>query len=264
LFPLSDPACRSGGREFLVFWGQKLRAISSRYLILNALLCFAAVWLGLENYRAWELSAGPRLNQRGLTRKAPAAQEDTQTAGRGGEAVPADSLLVISEKNIFSPERKDFPVAPPPAEISRPVVRPQGVLYGVAIAGDYESATVANPGKPIRKGERETLTIKVGDKIGDYKLAKILPDRIAMEANGDVFDVLLYDSRHPKKRLETRLEPRPIPAENAGPLPAANVSDEAKKISDPSADPGGRPVRPQRPLPFLSISTHTDLIHRLR
>jgi FKBP-type peptidyl-prolyl cis-trans isomerase len=76
------------------------------------------------------------------------------------------------------------------------------ILYGVTIAGDFQAASLVNPGRPLKKGERETMTVKIGEKIGEYKLAKIQPDRITMESNGDSFEVLLYDSRNPKKRME--------------------------------------------------------------
>jgi hypothetical protein len=89
----------------------------------------------------------------------------------------------------------------------------------VAIATDYQSATVVNPGRPLQKEERETLTIKIGEKIGGYKLAKILPDRIAMESNGDTFEVLLYDSKKPKKQMEARAETKPEMIASAQPAP---------------------------------------------
>jgi type II secretory pathway component PulC len=91
----------------------------------------------------------------------------------------------------------------------------------VTIFGDYQSASVVNPGRPLRKGERETLTVKVGERIGGYKLAKIMPDRIAMESSGDTFEVLLYDSKKPKKRMEARAETKPEMIASAQPAPVS-------------------------------------------
>ena len=45
------------------------------------------------------------------------------------------------------------------------------------------------------------MILKIGDRIGEYKLAKILPDRIALEAMEDAFEVLLCDPAKPKKRI---------------------------------------------------------------
>ncbi len=70
------------------------------------------------------------------------------------------------------------------------------ILYGVVVGDDYQSASVSSPGRSLRKGERETMILKMGDRIGGYKLAKIAADRITMEAAGDSFEVLLYDRKN--------------------------------------------------------------------
>ncbi len=227
-----------------------MRFLRYRYLILNASLCFLAAVLGFENYQAWNLSAATRAAERTRSAKVHTAQQRSETHVPPPESATRNSFQDISEKNIFSPERKDFPIAPPLMEISKPVVRPQVILYGVAIGDDYESATVSNPGRPLRRGERETVTVKVGDKIGEYKLARILPDRIALEAGGDVFDVLLYDPRHPKKRAEVHLEVKPAPPV-AGAQPSSMPSSgEAQKSTSPTAQKAIERPQPQLPPPL--------------
>jgi hypothetical protein len=61
----------------------------------------------------------------------------------------------------------------------------------------------------VQKGEREIFTVKLGERIGDYKVANISSDRITLEAEADRFEVLLYDSRTPKKRVEVKTETKP-------------------------------------------------------
>ncbi len=73
-------------------------------------------------------------------------------------------------------------------------------LSGVVISDDYQAASVSSPGRVLRKGERETMTLKLGDKIGEYKLAKIGNDRITMETAGDSFEVLLHDPKKTKAK----------------------------------------------------------------
>lgn len=53
------------------------------------------------------------------------------------------------------------------------------------------------------------MTLKAGDRIGEYKLAKILSDRITLEAEEDTFEVLLYDPGVPKRRSDVRTESKP-------------------------------------------------------
>ena len=103
------------------------------------------------------------------------------------------------------------------------MVRPQVILYGVTIAGDYQTASIANPGRPLRKGERETLTIKLGEKVGEYRVANISSDRITLEAEGDSFEVLLYDPRMPKKRTDVKTEAKPATVTSTQPAPAGPI-----------------------------------------
>jgi hypothetical protein len=198
------------------------------------------------------------------------ATPDKETAKKSGERIEAPpaaesqrgpapgSASSISEKNIFSPERRDFPL--PTAEAKKPLVRPQIVLYGVTIAGNYEAASIANPGRPLRKGERETMTLKTGDKVGEYTLAKILSDRISLEAPGDTFEVLLYDARMPKKRMEVKTETKPaavtssLPSEapKTAPTPVAEKprAPLQEKVSTPAPAPTPQ-VPTQIPRPIL-------------
>src|SRR5208337_367328 len=84
----------------------------------------------------------------------------------------------------------------------------------------YQAASIANPGRPLRKGERETFSVKPGERIGEYRLTKILSDRITLEAEGDTFEVLLYDSKMPKKRTDVRTEVKPSAPSGTQPVPA--------------------------------------------
>jgi len=191
--------------------------MSFKYFVLNTLLCFVILLIAIKNYETWNHST-ELLPDTGIgPKKSETKNENPPMMASTKEPMSIQSYNLISEKNIFSPERKDFPTTP--LEKSKPILRPQVILYGVAIATDYQSATVVNPGRPLRKGERETLTIKIGEKIGGYKLAKILPDRIAMESNGDTFEVLLYDSKKPKKQMEARAETKPEIIASAQPVP---------------------------------------------
>jgi hypothetical protein len=129
------------------------------------------------------------------------------------------------------------------------MVRPQVILYGVTIVGDYRAASIANPGRSLPKGERETFTIRLGEKVGEYKLANISSDRITLEAEGDNFEVLLYDPRIPKKRTSVKTETKPTtvtttPPATAGPIPKTTVPSPPPQavVSPPLAT--GTPTSP--------------------
>lgn len=207
--------------------------MSFKYLVLNTLLCFVILLIAIENYETWNHSADLLSDTGIVPKKSETKNENPPMMASAKEPMSIQSYNLISEKNIFTPERKDFSTTP--LEKSKPILRPQVILYGVVIAADYQSATVSNPGRPLRKEERETLTIKIGEKIGEYKLAKILPNRIAMESNGDTFEVLLYDSKNPKKKMEVGTEtqpamiasPQPAPVPPSGEAPKPTPSQES-------------------------------------
>jgi hypothetical protein len=208
--------------------------MSYKYFVVNTLLCFVVLLLAFKNYQAWNHSIESSAYTGIMSKKSETKNENPPMMASTKEPMSIQSYKLVPEKNIFNPERKEFPTPPVAmAEAQKPIVRPQIVLYGVAIAGDYQSAIVSNPGRSLRKEARESLTIEIGEKIGEYKLAKVLPDRIAMEGNGDTFEVLLYDSKNQKKRMELTTEAKPTdnkPVMIASPQPArVRPSGEAAK-----------------------------------
>ena len=205
--------------------------MSSRYGVLCFLLFFVVLLLAYENYETWSQPiqwAPPK--EEG---KKPEGKGEPSPAVEGAQKLSSlDSVPLIAQNNIFNPDRKEFPVlASVTAEQAKPVVRPQIVLYGVMIADDYQTASISNPGRPMHKGEREIKTLKVGDRVGDYRITKILPDRITVEAPGDSFEVFLYDSKTPKKRSEVKTTSRP--AEVTSTLPAPPTAPAPPKTPPP-------------------------------
>jgi hypothetical protein len=222
--------------------------MSLRYGVLCFLLFFIVLILFLKNYETWTLPIKV-LPEKETTKKSGTKIEGSPSIGGQKEPMTAESYILIAEKNIFNPERKDFPIiASPIAEMSKkPLIRPKITLYGVTFAGDYQSASIANPGRPLQKGEREIMTLKVGDRIGEYQLAKILPDRIMMEAPEDTFEVLLYDPNMPKKRITIKTESRPTTIPSTLPASTPTPSEAPKPM--PPREIGGRPGEPPTPSP---------------
>jgi hypothetical protein len=191
--------------------------MSLRYGVLCFFLSFVVLILFLKNYETWTLPIKVHPEKEGI-KKSGTNVEGSPLVANQKEPASIESYILISEKNIFNPERKDFPIMPTPlTELpKKPMVRPKIILYGVTLAEDDQYALISNPGRPLQKGEREIMTIKVGDRIGEYQLVKILTDRIIMEAPEDTVEILLYDPKTPK----TRISPpsRPMPAEVPKPI----------------------------------------------
>ena len=184
----------------------------------HGVLCFFAllimIFLGLKNYETWtsplvvssEKSVPKKAGPKPDAGQSPIDQKDQKTAPS------IASYIFISQNNPFSPDRKEFPIpaaAPTGPVVKPPPVRPQVTLYGVMIAGDYRSASISYPGRPLQKGERDVATVKIGDRVGEYKVAAISEDRIKLDAQEDNFEVFLYDARNPKRRTALKTENKP-------------------------------------------------------
>jgi hypothetical protein len=229
--------------------------MSWRYGVFSLLLFVAVVLLGLKNYGVWTQPM-ETLQEEGRAKKGETRVEGAFVAGRQKETTSIASTIAISEKNIFNPDRREFSITTP--EQSKSMSRPQIILYGITITKDYQAASLVHPGRPLRKGEREMITLRIGDKVGEYKLAKIQPDRITMESGDDFFDVLLYDASVPKKRAVVRTEVRPPEVKSTAPAPSPPApvpvpkAAEAPKPGEPSRErvmeaPLPRPVTPAPP-----------------
>ncbi len=235
--------------------------MSPRYAVLSLVALFVIFLLILKNYETWTrpVEITP---ERNTVKKQEAKSEDPSASRPQKGAGPAQPYVTIAAKNIFSPERKDFPVQ---SSDTRKLIRPQIILYGVTISQGTQFASIVNPGRPLLRGERETLSLKVGDKVGDYKLAKISSDRITLEAEGDAFEVLLYDPTMPKKRTDVKTETKPATITStqpgpAGPIPKTTLptppstSSEVAKPSSPQ-----QAVAPQSPAITGPVTPPPDL-----
>jgi len=237
-----------------------------KYKVLNFILFAVVLSTAFMNYETWSHSngSGKGVAQRPEGRLENQNKTATLAVKEEPESVP--SFRIIAEKNIFNPERKDFPS---PALLSieqpKPVVRPQVILSGVVIFDDYQAASVSSPGRPLRKGEREAMKLKLGDKIGEYKLAKIAADRITLEAAGDSFQVLLYDPRNPKKRVEVKIAIQPISEARTTQPPAVDIVN-AEVMGNPVESAQERVITHASPFPSkeapISRSMRSEAIRR--
>ena len=239
--------------------------MSSRYGVLSFLLFFAVLLLVFKNYETW-WQPQAMTSRKEAARKTEAKAEVLPATGSARGKSAGDSLGVISEKNIFNPDRKEFSILaheqpkPPSSPLSRPPIQ----LSGVMIADHVQTASIINPGKPLAKGERATKTLKIGDQVGDYKLTRIMPDRVTFEAPGDTYEVLLYDPKAPKRRAEvkTPVKPAEITSALPGPppsplpalLPAVPRTIPPPVLPVPKELPGEQQrVEPVMPIPAIPV-----------
>ena len=216
--------------------------MSGRYFTLSLLLVFIIILLFLKNYEIWTYPLEWASEKETVKKLEKRPESPLMMVGQRNPT-SIQSYISISEKNIFNPERKEFPILG--ADGRKPMVRPQVVLYGVTIAGNYKVASIVNPGRPLTKGERELMTVRIGDPVGEYKLTKILSDRITLEAAGDTFEVLLYDPKAPKRRMDVKTENRPATVTST----QATSAPPATAGVPPPTPPTRSPVSASPPAP---------------
>jgi hypothetical protein len=198
--------------------------MSSKYGLLSLLVLGLILLLIFKNYKIWTqpVEWDPEKNIGERRQNKPESKVEVPS-GKGTQKNPTsvNSYISIAEKNVFSPERKDFLI--PMGNGKRQLMRPQVILYGVTIAEDYQAASFVNPGRPLQKGERETFTLKKGERIGEYKLVRVSSDRVTLESEGDTFEVLLYDPSMAKRRSNIRTESKPATITSTQPVPSSPV-----------------------------------------
>jgi len=229
--------------------------MTSKYSLLNLLLFFAVIFLAYENYGIWFSPSGAGLKKAGGKKSEMKVEPSPVVLTRRAPA-PGEDFKVISEKNIFHPERKEFSMVGS-AAMAQPTTRPAMTLYGVAITENYQAASVVSPGRVLPKGERQMKTLKIGDSIGEYKLTKIMPDRIVMEAGEDSFEVLLYDPRTPKRRAEVKTPTRPASITSTAPIPPPPPRTPPAVVApaSPASPPAAATMIPQTPVPLPGASS---------
>lgn len=223
--------------------------MNSRYGIFCLILFLAVLGLGVKNYEIWSQPAGAGI-KREVPKKPETRTEFLPGVSAPAPAIPRDAYKPIAEKNIFHPDRQEFPVSA--TGQMRSSARPQVALHGIVLGRDYQSATIVNPGRSLMKGEREAKTVKLGDRIGDYQVSKIQEDRILLDSGEDSFEVLLYDPSAPKKRVEVKT-PAPavsVTSSAGGPSPASGPSPPSSPGAPPRA-PVPSPAQAFRPAPQI-------------
>lgn len=211
-------------------------------------LCVAL--FGLKAYEVWSEGESPVLK----TGNAESRQVQTgkkPVQGITERKVPPESNYeVVMGKNLFSPKRIETKPetgkqdvkgegGESPTQKEMEVVLKGIMLFGVVIADDYTAALVTDIGdmptanKRGRRPKRMVATnkmkwVKVGDTLGDFKVAEITNDRVLLKAGSDKYDLLLYDKDKPKIRVPIKPSSKPVVVSAAGKKPGTTSKTPEK------------------------------------
>jgi hypothetical protein len=184
-------------------------------------------------------------------------------ASSGGMAAPSQNLpaadyAVISDQNLFHPERK----IPPEKQPEKVIPRPEVFLHGTLITDDTSYAFIEDKKAPYStpgRGKRQTI-LKKGDHLSGYVLSEIETNRIVL-VKGEEKVVVMLDDRGKRRADESPAAPATARTAAGGIIPfpsAATSSPQAaaspalgigvagsRQLSQPIASPSPQAV----PLP---------------
>lgn len=176
------------------------------YVINFALICIVLI---LSIISASIYFFMPSIDEAKLSRIVDIQEDDTLLDIKSIDVVFSEeekqidgNYTIISTKNVFSPQRKEWVVK---AKIPKPVQsvkkrspkkktfarKPKKIiLYGVVIAGDVKKALIKNPMTGVSK--KKTLYVEEGEEIEGYMVTSIESDQIRLDWQGEEIIVKLY------------------------------------------------------------------------
>jgi hypothetical protein len=153
---------------------------------------------------------------------------------------PAD-YVVISENNLFHPERK----IPPEKKEEKVLPKPELVLYGTVIGDGVSVAYIEDKKSPKNspgRGKRQAV-VRKGDVLGGFVLKDIETDRIVLSRGEEVMVVRLTEAGKHREVGTTSASGRASPAllgpagSPAGPGPIPSPASPNPVVSRPVAGP---------------------------
>jgi hypothetical protein len=165
-------------------------------------------------------------------KEAPAVSVEEPAASQGPS--PAD-YAVISNQNLFHPERR----IPPEIKAEAVIPKPEVVLYGTLITDDLSIAYVEDKRAPYStpgRGKRQ-IALKKGSSLSGYILKEIEPNRIVLAKGDDVIVVYLEAGEKRQPGTGPAATPTSPPGGTAA-FPPARPSTQQPAVSSP---PGAVP-----------------------
>jgi hypothetical protein len=223
------------------------------FLSLNVLNSLLALAVAAVAYFAVIPLLNPvaRISLPAVKETATPSEEQTTPSQRS----PVTDYAVISDKNLFHPERK-LPLEKQP---EKAVPKPDVVLYGTLIGDDASYAFIEDKKAPYStpgRGKRQ-ITLKKGDHLSGYIVSEIEANRIVLVKGEEKLVVMLDDGA---KRRTSEAPAGPTAARTA----AAGTSTPSPQAMPPSlpaavspvpgiAPPGSRPPAPAASSPGPGI-----------
>jgi type II secretory pathway component PulC len=110
----------------------------------------------------------------------------------------ADPYAVISEKNLFRPDRTEWVIEKPDSKMVDKKIDPGKLeLLGTIIIGDQKSALIHE--KKSKKKDKKTEIYSLGDYVGGYVISAIDEKRVILDYYGEKLTLYLHEGKETAK-----------------------------------------------------------------
>ena len=169
-----------------------------RAWIICLMLAGAAGFFGYQTFEVW--SGNGKLEVKETVQKTPKRHVERRVAYRRNPRY--NTYEVIAQKNLFAIDRREkLPEKPPTPSVVIPAkpLDSRFVLFGIVIKGDQKEALVSNLDRKTAT-EKESIWVKVGDKIGTLNVSEIQSAQIILTQGGSTYTINLSDQNHSQRR----------------------------------------------------------------
>jgi hypothetical protein len=186
----------------------------------------------------------------------PPVKETVAPSGEQATPVqrsPLTDYAVISDKNLFHPERK----VPPEKQPEKTLPKPDVLLYGTLIADDASIALIEDKKTPYStpgRGKRQSI-LKKGDHLSGYILSEIEANRIVL-VKGEEKVLVMLDDGEKRRTGEAAVgiaPSQPIAPSQAGPsslpalVPGPGIAGPPVRSLPQMIPPSSQDAPPARP-----------------
>lgn len=226
----------------------KIRYVLSNISVVNILLAGVLVAVAFFTFFPGQ-AAEVRHDKTAVKKKT----EDGKIAGdkktpKGDENPFPTDYMVISEQNLFNPERK-MPEQKAEKEAA-PLSKPDFVLDGTLITDELKMAfmqdrksPVSTPGRPNRQ-----TTLRIGDSMSGFKLMQIEKDKVVMQRGEEKIVVSLETAEKDKNRSQTE----------------TTATSTPPGLTATQTGPTARPTGPTARQPIRTIPTRRAAVEEQR
>jgi len=138
-------------------------------------------------------------------------------------AYSADTYAIISEKNLFRPDRTEWVIDKPDVPKGENIDPDKLELFGTIIVGNKKCAIIHEK-KSKKKGKAKKNEIyALGDYVGGYVVSAIDEKKVVLDYYGEKVTLYLHEGK------ESTTEDLPPPKKRPKPKPKKNKSKAAKK-----------------------------------